>query len=485
MSLSSALSIAQSSIRNTARQTSIVSRNVLEANNPDYNRRTAALTNTPGARAVEIQRAANEQLFRQNLQALSSFNGQSTLFNGMEHLNLSINGVENATSPATALGKLQEAMQLYSASPSNRNLAETTLDAARQVVRTLNDGTGAIQSFRAVADQEISTAVGELNNLLANLEKANNAVIAGTRSGRDVSDALDQRDATLKKIAEYVPISTFTRGDNDMVVLTANGSTLFETVPRNVSFTPTGVYSPGTTGGKVFIDGVPVDLASGGNSTASGRIAGMIQLRDGVTVTLQSQLDEIARGLITAFAETSPTNALAPAAGLFTWLGAPAVPAAGTLVTGLAGQIKLNPAMDSAQGGNPELLRDGGANGAGYVHNSGNNASYAGLLIAYGDKMNAPIAFDPAAGIVSSAGLSDYSTASIGWFDGMRKEASSAADSKEALAVRTAEALSNETGVNIDMEMSLLLDLEHSYEASSRLIRAVDEMLAALLDAVR
>lgn len=485
MSLSSALSIAQSSIRNTARQTSIVSRNVLEANNPDYSRRSAVLTNTPGARAVEIQRAANEQLFRQNLTALSAFNGQSTLFNGMERLNLSINGIENATSPATALGKLQEALQLYSASPSNRNLAENTLDAARQVVRTLNDGTSAIQSFRAVADQEISTAVGELNNLLADLEKANNAVISGTRAGRDISDALDQRDATLKKIAEYVPISTYARGDNDMVVLTRDGSTLFETVPRKVSFTPTGVYSPGTSGGKVFVDGVPIDLASGGNTGASGRIAGMIQLRDGVTVTMQSQLDEIARGLITAFAETSPTNSLPAAAGLFTWLGAPAVPAAGTLVTGLAGQIKLNPAIDSAQGGNPELLRDGGANGAGYVHNTGNNASYSSLLISFGDRMNAPIAFDPGAGIVSSASLSDYSTASIGWFDSMRKEASSAADAKEALAVRTAEALSNETGINVDMEMSLLLDLEHSYEASARLIRAVDEMLAALLAAVR
>ena len=92
------------------------------------------------------------------------------------------------------------------------------------------------------------------------------------------------------------------------------------------------------------------------------------------------------------------------------------------------------------------------------------------------DRMNAPIAFDPGAGIVSSASLSDYSTASIGWFDGMRKEASNAADAKEALAVRTAEALSNETGVNVDMEMSLLLDLEHSYEASARLLRAVDDL---------
>ena len=39
MSLSTALSIAQSALRNTSRQTSIVSRNVSDASNPDYTRR--------------------------------------------------------------------------------------------------------------------------------------------------------------------------------------------------------------------------------------------------------------------------------------------------------------------------------------------------------------------------------------------------------------------------------------------------------------
>ena len=67
----------------------------------------------------------------------------------------------------------------------------------------------------------------------------------------------------------------------------------------------------------------------------------------------------------------------------------------------------------------------------------------------------------------------------------MRKDASSAAEAKEALAARTEEALSNDTGVNVDMEMSLLLDLEHTYEASARLIKAVDDMLSSLLMAVR
>jgi flagellar hook-associated protein 1 FlgK len=170
---------------------------------------------------------------------------------------------------------------------------------------------------------------------------------------------------------------------------------------------------------------------------------------------------------------------------LFTWSGGPAVPPAGVLVNGLARSIKINPAVDPNVGGNPKLLRDGGINGVAYVKNPAGNASYADLLISYGNRIDQTMAFDPAAGIAASSSLSTFSTNSIGWFEGMRKQASAAAETKEALAVRTGEALSNETAVNVDVEMSLMLDLEHAYQASARLMKAVDDMLAALLAAVR
>ena len=250
-------------------------------------------------------------------------------------------------------------------------------------------------------------------------------------------------------------------------------------MPRSVTFAPSPVLAAGTTGNAVYIDGVAV---RGGNP-ASGKIDGLVQLRDSVATTMQSQLDEVARGLIGAFAETAPAQPDAP--GLFTWPGAPGMPPAGTLVNGLAGSIRLNAAIDTAQGGNATLLRDGGANGAAYVANPTGGSSYADLLIAYNDRIDASMAFDPAAGIDATASLSSYSTSSISWFEGMRKSANTTLQSSEALAVRTAEALSNETGVNVDMEMSLLLDLEHSYEASARLISAIDDMLASLLAAVR
>lgn len=483
MSLSSALNIAQTALQTTSRQTSVVSRNVADASNPDYSRRTATVVSTaPGARSVDIQRATNDLLFRQNLSALSSWAGQSALYEGMDRLNLAVNGVDNNSGASAAIGNLQQALQLYSSSPSNQTLASNAVEATRQVVRALNDGTNAIQDFRTQTDSQIGAAVGELNTLLAQFQDANTAVISGTNSDTDVSDALDKRDALLKKIAEYVPVSTYTRGANDMVITTTDGSMLFETIPRSVSFSASAGYSAGMPGSAIYIDNVRVSAGTGGNTDAAGKLAGLLQLRDGVAATMQSQLDEVARGLITAFAETSPVNP--DAAGLFTWPGGPGIPAAGTLIDGLAGRISINVAMDpNVPGGDPTKLRDGGANGADYVANSSGGASYADLLIRYGDKLDEPMVFSPAAGLGSNVGVTAYSANSIGWFQGVRQAASLAADTKEALAARTAEALSNDTGVNVDTEMSLLLDLEHTYQASARILNTINQMLDALLAA--
>jgi len=476
MSLSSALNIAQMALKTTSRQTSVVSRNVADASNPDYTRRTATVVSTaPGARSLDIQRATNDLLFRQNLSALSSWAGQNALYTGMDRLDLAVNGVDNASSASTAIGKLQETLHLYATSPSNQNLGTSVIDAAKQVVRSLNEGASAIQAFRTQTDGEIATAVSDLNTLLSQFQAANTAVVSGTRSGTDVSDALDQRDALLKKIAEYVPVSTYTREANDMVITTANGTTLFETIPRTVTFSPSSGYAAGVTGNTVYIDNVPVTGGSGGNSDAAGKLAGLIQLRDGVASTMQSQLDEIARGLITAFAETSPPDP--DLAGLFTWSGAPAVPASGTLVDGLAGQISVNSAMDPAAGGDVTKLRDG----LNYVANPDHNAAFSKLLLQYSENLDKPMVFSADAGITIASSVTSYSANAIGWFQAIRQEASTAADTKEALAARTAEALSNETGVNIDTELSLLLDLEHTYQASARILNTVNQMLDELL----
>jgi flagellar hook-associated protein 1 FlgK len=485
MSLSSALSIAQSALLATSRQTATVARNISDASNPDYSRRTAVVVSmAPGARALNIQRAANDQLLRQNLAAISAWSAKGTTASALDRLDLAVNGVDNASSPSTTITALQKALQLYATSPANQTLGTNVLEAARQAVQSLNQGTQQVQAYRSDADSQLADATAQLNALLVQFQTANEAVISGTRAGTDVSDALDQRDSLLKKISEYIPVSTYTRGDNDMVVITTGGSTLFETVPRSVSFEASPVYTASTVGHSVYVDNVPLSSQS---ADAGGKLGALLQLRDGTAATMQSQLDEVARGLVTAFAETA--SGQPTLAGLFTWTGAPVppeIPAGGTQVKGLAGSIRINAAMDPDAGGDITRLRDGGANGTAYVVKPpGVGSSYADLLIAYGDRLEQSMSFDPGTGIAGDSTLAVFASNLIGWIAGQRQRASSEADAKEALAQRSAEALSNDTGVNVDTEMSLMLDLEHTYQASARLLSTVGSMLDSLLEAVR
>jgi flagellar hook-associated protein 1 FlgK len=473
MSLSTALSIAQNSLLNTQRQTSVVSKNMANQYNADYTRRAAVISSLgPGSQVASISRATNAALFKQNLSALSGWMAQSTIVEGLDHLQIAVNGVDDATSPAVLIGKMQSALEFFSAAPSNRTLAENVVETARQVALGLNQGTRAIQAFRTDLDRQIATAVTELNQLLADFRMVNDEIVGGTAAGRDVLDSLDRRDALLKKISEIVPVSTITRAGGDVMLVTADGGTLFETIPRHVHFEPTPAYGATSTGNGVFIDGVPLFSSTGANTTGSGTLAAMVQLRDGYANDLQLQLDEIARGLISAFSEPGGD-------GLFT--SSSGTPSGAAGLTGLAGEIRINPLVDPGLAGDPLLLRDGIT----ADYNPGDLASFNERLFTYLDKLDAPSTFTSASGATVSQSLTAYSAAAIGWLGDARKTAASAAEAKSALAIRSAEALSNATGVNVDEEMALLLELEHSYSASAKMLQVVDEMLKTLLAAVR
>ncbi|MEP0944764.1 MAG: flagellar hook-associated protein FlgK [Rhizobiaceae bacterium] len=487
MSLTSALQTAQNSLLNVTRQTSIVSRNVTDAGTEGYSRREGVIDSSNlGSRVVVVRNGVESQLSIANLEALSESKAQSLISDRLDQLSITINGLDGSRSPSEGLVSLHNSMQAYSAEPSNSLLAEAALQDAKDLVNTLNNASGSLQTFKTSMDLELSNEVGKLNQLLADFYTVNNEVTGGTRAGRDVSDALDQRDRLLADINEIVPVNVLTREGNDVALMTKGGATLFEKVPRDVTFDPINIYSPATTGNPIRIDGVPVLGGTGANTTASGSLSAMIQLRDDSGATIQSQLDEVARGLITAFAETDATGGGAPAlTGLFTYSGGPGIPAAGVLQSGLASDIAINAAFDPAQGGSASLMRDGGANGAAYTHNPAGAASYSDHLISLVQSLDGTTAFDGQSEIGGSMSLLTYAAQSLGWLDGQRSEASQSAATKEALHIRLSEKISNQTGVNIDEEMALLLQLEHSYEASARVITAVDEMLATLLSVVR
>jgi flagellar hook-associated protein 1 len=486
MSISQALRTAQGIFSNTGTQMSVASKNISNASNPDYQRRLALLSTTEnGARVARIDRSQDYSLAQFFNESVANASGQSTLLDGLKKIQSVLGGNANENAPSTMLAALQKSLQTYATTPNNTNMAQSVVNAAGDVVKSLNTTSNAVQQLRADADKDIAQSVKDLNEYLKQFQQANDTVKNGAGSDKDINDALDQRDALIKKISEIVGVHPVVRANNDIALYTTDGTVLFETQPRTIAFTPNNSYTAGMTGGQITIDGVPLTPGKGGDTSAVGKLQALLQIRDVVAPQFQAQLDETARGLINAFAEKDRSGGGGVnKPGLFTWSGG-TVPNSSAVVAGLASQIKVNPLVDPAQGGNIKLLRDGGINGAAYIGNTTGATGYSTIIQALVDNMDAPMAFNSAAGLDTNTSLLKYSTASIGWFQQLRKEATDGDERKQATLTRADEALANKVGVSIDEELALLMDLEQSYKASTKIVTTIDAMMQALLGMVK
>ncbi|KAA2234710.1 flagellar hook-associated protein FlgK [Salinarimonas soli] len=470
MSLSVALNSAQSSLSATASQTAITSRNISGAGDASYSRKAGIVTTLGigSVRVGSVQRATDMALFLKMLGATSTAASSQAQLDGLKALAQTVGDPENDTSLAGALGKFSAALQTYGDTPSDTILARNLLNSAKDLAGQLNDAQAVTQGVRQKADGDIAASVDQVNSLLAKFEVVNRQIVFGTVTGADVTDQLDVRDKLLSQISEEMGVSVVHRANNDVALYTDSGVTLFEKTPRTLTFARTFGLGPGSAGAAVVLDGVPITGPTSTMPIKSGRIFGNAVLRDDTAVTYQRQIDEAARGLIEAFSEGGGGQ------GLFT---APGYPAA----TGLAGAVRANPLADPEAGGSLARLRDGFT----VAYNPTNDASFSGRLQQLIDGLSAPRAFSPAAGINPTASLTRYMAASASWLEGSRKQANDVSDYNNTFLERTSEALSNQTGVNLDEELALMLELERSYGASARVITVVDTMLKTLLDAAR
>ncbi len=489
MSLTAALESARSSLMASGVQSSVISRNIAGASAAGYSRKITVLDNLPGTGVyvAAIQRAASSGLYSNVLTATSASARQSAILDGLQKIAAStVDDPELDQSPTAQLNKLKKALQQYANSTDNATLAQAAVSSAKDMATTLNQATRTVQSVRENADADMATSVATINQLLAQFQTVNTAIVKGTISGDDVTDYLDQRDNIVSKLSQEVGVSMSLRPNGDAALYTDSGVVLFDKTARTVSFSPTNAYTAGTTGNAVFIDGVPVTGANSVMPLKSGKLAGLAELRDKDAVTYQSQLDEIARGLIDAFREVDQSGAALPdVPGLFTYPGAPAMPAGATISVGLAGTIAVAASVDPAQGGNPNLLRDGAISGnAAYQYNTSGNAGYSTRLQQLIGNMDATQPFDTAAQGKPSGSVIDFASSSASWIESQRKAADDSVQYQNTLLDRSTAALSNVSGVNMDDEMSLMLQVERTYSASSKIISTVDEMLKSLLAAV-
>ncbi len=480
MSLLAVFNKAQNICNNASQQFASIVRNIENADNKNYVRRDTMTTISPENVTVVTQRSENKNMFDKVLHAHSSAIGQQRLLQSFEALKEMMSADDHYNnSPTHYISKLRDSLESYSKNLSEDILGKTVIDNAEEVVQNFNTSAREVQKIRADADKEIELEISNLRRFLSELTVVNDAIKFKTASKHDAHDFLDQRDVLLQKISEIIGISTIVRNNNDMVVYTSDGTTLFETVPRDINFEKMNSYTVTSESNPIFIDGVVVS-SNQGSAVPKGKIKALLQIRDSVVPIFQNQLDEMARVLIGSFSEKDPIAGNSEnVPGLFIADGIKDLD--NKLCQGISETICVNPQYRS----NPSFLRDGGSVSKKFLWNVKNLAGYPDLINHYCDSFNKNFIFDPVAGVNTNVTFLEYARNFFGWVEKKRSDSHDLHMKRQVGFNHIFESYSNTVGVNLQEELSFLIKVEQSYNISNKLIMFTDKMLQTLLEGVK
>ncbi|MEI6798750.1 MAG: flagellar basal body rod C-terminal domain-containing protein [Pseudomonadota bacterium] len=318
----------------------------------------------------------------------------------------------------------------------------------------------------------------QLNDALGRASKLNSQIQTGLGSGQDTSSLQDQRQQIIDQIAQIVPLREVAQNDGTVALYTTGGAVLLDKLPAVFGFTPTAAISAPMTqqsGGLsgLTLNGRATPTAGSGSFLLGGTLAANFALRDDLAVSAQAQIDAVARDLVERFQDSGlDATRAAGDAGLFTDAGNTFSPAN---EVGLAQRLALNRKVDPEQGGALWRLRDG--LGATTPGPPGASALLSRLNAALtGSRQTASGAFSPGqrsfsvltGDLVSNTAASTLSAQGEVTFATTR--------------LATLTSLEAEGGVDSDFEMQSLLQVEQSYTANAKVLKAVGDMMQTLLD---
>ncbi len=479
MSISGSMSSALSGLTAAARSAELISSNIANALTDGYGRRelqVSARSYGAGVSVVGVSREINQALVADRRIADASTANLSTRLAFVEQLSSAYGSPEEGSSLSGRLAAFDTALLAASAEPESTVRQTNVVESARSVAAGIRTISANIQSARSDAEASIAANVATLNSNLAAIGKLNANIAEASGAGRDFSALSDQRQQLIDQISTIVPLREMQRDNGSIALYSTGGAALLDGQPATFGFSAVNLITPDMTLASGALSGLTINgraVNTGGTGAlVGGSLAANFAVRDDLAPAAQSELDALARDLITRFQDPAVDTTLAAAdAGLFTDGGA-AFSVANE--EGLAARIGLNALVDPVNGGAVWRIRDGiNAATAGATGNST-------LLSAM------------------HAAMTDVQTTASGQFAGGKssvtmltsKLMSSVASDKLTLDNETGFAAARATalyslelegGVDTDRELQDLLLVEQAYAANAKVIQTADDMLQILL----
>jgi len=468
MGLDVALQDALTGLHATQAQIQLISGNIANAQTPGYSEQTLVQTpiRTPaggaGVQTGVIQRISDQLLTSSLNTQTSTASAASTTNNYLTQLQNLLGQVGSGSSFTDALNNFASAMQTDATTPEDPVAQSAAVNAGQQLAQQLNQLSASIQGLRANSDSDLGTAVTNLNNDLNAIAGLNGSIAQVQAEGQSTATLQDQRDQLVNQVSQLIGITSYTRPDGTMVVLTTSGQTLIDGVAvSQFGYNTTGTVTAGSPLSPVTLNGADVT-----SSITSGQIGALLQLRD---TTLPNVTDELNQFTNNLFSLTADSNLNTTNSGTNTTNDANHFFANVNIASGLdnASSIEVNPSLVANNG----LLYNG---------TSGADPTIASS-IATNLSANATFA---AAGNFNSAStttLSGYGAQIIGQAATAASDADQNNTYQSQLQTQMQNRLQSEIGVNLDQELGNLTIYQNAYAASARVITTIQTMYDALM----
>jgi flagellar hook-associated protein 1 FlgK len=488
MSISGALNNAAAGLAASARLADTISQNVANAMTPGFAKRTTELSSLTlggygsGVRVAGTTRAENPYLTAERRGMDAALGATGARSDAYERIMAAMGepGSDNALSTLTTA--LETTLMSATASPQSTAKLTEAVTAARSVAEAINRVADENVRLRTEADAEIARQVTSVNNALHAIDDINRKIASLAPQGIDVSGLQDERNRIIDGISSIIPVRAIKRENDQVALYSANGGVLLDGRVFELSFAPAAnLVTPDQTLG-AGLNGlmqdqgaaagpVAVPAGTGAGLFDGGSLAALFEVRDTIVPEFDAEMDRYANDLIERFRDLMPPAWVdASGDGLFVD-GNPGP------LTGLAGRIALNAAVDPGQGGAVWRLRDGLA--AAVPGPEGNGV----YLQALTDAMTA--ARDPVGFVSQSARTGGATMASeIASFFAGRGARSD--ESRAYLVGRQATLSEQEThavGVDTDGELQSLMLVEQTYAANARVLSVIDDLMKLLLEA--
>ncbi len=506
MSLTGALSIASGGLANINYQLGIVSNNVANASTPDYAAETAnqesvtAGSQPMGVRTEAATRAINLAMQQAAFQQGTAVSDLTTTTTSLQTIDSVLGTPGQGNDLGSLLGTVQNAFSSLLGDPSNGALQQEAVTSAGNLTDGINTLATTYTQQRQAAENDITSAVSSANTALATIGSLSNQIIAARVAGLSSADLENQRDAAVHQLSGFMGLKTLNQPNGDLIVTTASGTQL----PTRATPGPLSVSGATIGPGASYpaaISGIMLNGADITTQIHGGQIGADIVLRDKTLPTFQSELDEFSYQLASRFSGQGLTLFSAPDGTVPTGGGTPAQAA----YVGFSAEIQVNPAVTAT----PSLVRDGTQAVAGSAtgpsaftpNPAGGPAGFATLIsriLTYAMGASAQPGVqqpasatsglgpngDLAAPYMSPATLADNATALVTAQAAVSGTASNQLIAEQTVATTLNNALAATAGVNMDMEMSHMIQLQNAYGANARIISAVQSMFSQLLQAV-